>query len=126
MEGEVIITSKTMKVGIYLRLSREDENKDKNFESNSIDNQRQFIMDYIRKNGYYFVDEYSDDGVSGTTFERKNFERMIEDAKSGKINTIITKDLSRFGRNFIEIQNYVDNILPIYNIRFMLEILVIK
>ena len=91
-----MVGSETYKVGIYLRLSREDE---KQGESGSIGNQRDIILKYIRDNNLLFIDEYVDDGVSGTTFEREGFERMIGDIESKRINMVITKDLSRFGRN---------------------------
>ena len=91
-----MITEATYKVGIYLRLSREDERLG---ESGSISTQRDLLLNYIRDNDLLFVDEYVDDGVSGTTFDRAGFNRMIEDCKSKKINMIITKDTSRLGRD---------------------------
>ena len=74
------------RVGIYLRLSREDE---KQGESGSISTQRELLLDYIKNNNLLFVCEYVDDGVSGTTFDRKGFNRMIRDCESKKINMII-------------------------------------
>ena len=71
-----MIGSETYKVGIYLRLSREDEQKG---ESGSISNQRDIIHKYIRENNLLYIDEYVDDGVSGTTFEREGFNKLIED-----------------------------------------------
>ena len=81
------------KVGIYIRLSREDEEKEKYQESESIGNQRNLLMQYIKENKLTFVAEYIDDGVSGTSFDRPGFNKMIEDCEKGKINMIITKDL---------------------------------
>ena len=80
------------KVGIYIRLSREDGD---NRESESIANQRKIITEYIEKNGFILIDEYVDDGYTGTNFDRPDFKRMIADIKMKKIDTIITKDLSR-------------------------------
>lgn len=104
------------KVGIYLRLSREDERLG---ESASIGNQREQLLNYIRDNNLLFVDEYVDDGVSGTTFDRTGFNRMIDDCKSKKINMIITKDTSRLGRDHIEFGYYVERFFPENNIRYV-------
>ena len=87
-----LITTGKYKVGIYLRLSREDERLG---ESGSISTQRDLLLNYVKDNDLLFVDEYVDDGVSGTTFDRAGFNRMIKDCESGKINMIITKDTSR-------------------------------
>ena len=65
------------------------------------------------------VDEYADDGYSGTDFSRPNVQRLLDDAQGGKINVIVCKDLSRFGRNYIEVGRYIDYIFPMYNIRFI-------
>ena len=104
------------KVGMYLRLSSEDK---RTGESLSIDNQRKILTDYITEQGWTLFDEYVDDGVSGVTFERPGIQRMLDDAKTGKINLILCKDLSRFGRNYIEVGRYVDYLFPLYNIRFI-------
>ena len=101
---------------MYLRLSRDDGDK---LESESISNQRDFINDYIKKNDYILIQEYIDDGISGTTFERPGFKKMINDALSGKINTIITKDLSRLGRNNSKTSGYVEEFFPENNIRYI-------
>lgn len=104
------------KVGIYLRLSREDERLG---ESGSISTQRDLLLNYIRENNLIFVDEYVDDGVSGTTFDRAGFNRMIKDCKSKKINMIITKDTSRLGRDHIEFGKYVERFFPEHGIRYV-------
>ena len=104
------------KVGMYLRLSSEDE---RTGESLSIDNQRKILTDYITEQGWTLFDEYEDDGVSGVTFEIPGIQCMLDDAKAGKINLILCKDLSRFGRNYIEVGRYVDYLFPLYNIRFI-------
>ena len=95
------------KVAGYVRLSKEDKFKD---ESNSITNQKAIINSYIKNNnGFEFIDFYIDDGYSGTTFDRPSFKEMIKDITEEKVNTIIVKDLSRFGRNHIEADNYIEN-----------------
>ena len=108
-----------MKIGIYLRLSREDENFEN--ESNSITNQREYIYNFIKSNNikYDKIFEYKDDGVSGTTFKRQGLTNLLEDTNNGKINCIIVKDLSRFGRNYIETTEYIENIFPLLNVRFI-------
>ena len=93
---------KTYIAGLYFRLSQEDE---RHGESASIDNQRAILRKYVTDNGFQIYDEYIDDGVSGTTFDRPGVQRLLDDAKNGIINTIIVKDLSRFGRNYIEVVN---------------------
>lgn len=100
-----MVGSETYKVGIYLRLSRED---DKQGESGSIGNQRDIIHKYIKDNNLIYIDEYVDDGVSGTTFERDGFNLMIEDIENKRINMVVTKDLSRFGRNEGQQLRYLD------------------
>lgn len=107
------------KVGIYIRLSREDEEKEKYQESESIGNQRTLLMQYIRQNKLNFISEYVDDGVSGTSFDRPAFNRMIADIESGKINMVITKDLSRLGRNYVQSGLYIENYFPEHEVRFV-------
>ena len=109
-------TNETYKVGIYLRLSK-DEAKDR--ESASISNQREYIWDYIRENQLTYVDEYVDDGFSGGNFDRDGFNRMIQDIESKKINMIITKDLSRLGRDHIETGYYAERYFPEKRIRYV-------
>ena len=104
------------KVGLYMRLSRDDE---KVGESQSIENQREILQRFIQGQGIYHVREYVDDGYSGTTFNRPEVQRLLEDAKHGKIDTIIVKDLSRFGRNYIEVGMYLDYVFPAHKVRFI-------
>lgn len=99
-----------------MRLSKDDERQG---ESLSIENQRNILTKYAQERGWTVIDEYVDDGYSGTNFDRPQVQRLLEDAKTGKIDTIIVKDLSRFGRNYIFVGQYVDYIFPIYNIRFI-------
>lgn len=104
-------------VGIYVRLSKDDE---RSGESLSIENQKEILNDYISKqDNWNLYDIYIDDGFSGTSFNRPEIQRLLDDAKTGKINLIICKDLSRFGRNYIEVGQYIDYIFPSYNIRFI-------
>lgn len=102
--------------GIYVRLSQEDERAG---ESLSIENQKMILTKYVADQGWTLVDIYVDDGYSGTDFNRPAVTQLLEDAKNGKINLIICKDLSSFGRNYIEVGQYVDYIFPTYNIRFI-------
>ena len=102
--------------GIYVRLSQEDMRAG---ESLSIENQKLILTKYVKEQGWNLVDTYVDDGWSGTDFDRPAVQRLLSDAQSGKINLIICKDLSRFGRNYIEVGRYVDYIFQSYNIRFI-------
>lgn len=102
--------------GLYLRLSQEDERQG---ESISIDNQRTMLRKYAEEHGFEIHGEYIDDGISGTTFQRPEVQRLLDDAKTGVINTIIVKDLSRFGRNYIEVGQYIDYVFPAFGIRFI-------
>ena len=104
------------KVGMYLRLSKED---DKNTESNSIGSQREIITNYIKQNNLELVSEYIDDGITGTSFDRYGFNKMIKDIKLKKINMVIVKDLSRLGRDHIEFGTYVERFFPENNIRLV-------
>ena len=95
----------TYNVGIYCRLSNDDE---RDGESVSIENQKLLLQNYVRQRGWNEVDVYIDDGYSGTNFNRPGVRRLIEDAKAKRINVILVKDLSRFGRNYIEFGQYTD------------------
>ena len=104
-------------VGVYTRRSF-DDNEDR--ESNTIINQKEMINNYISKEqNMTLIDYYIDDGYSGTTFERPAFQEMMKDIVDGRINTIIVKDLSRLGRNYVEVGKYIEDIFPIYNIRII-------
>ncbi len=104
------------RTALYLRLSRDDE---KEGESLSIENQRTILQKYVQEKGGTVVDEYVDDGWSGTNFERPAVKRLLDDAKEGRIDTVIVKDLSRFGRNYIQVGQYIDYIFPACGIRFI-------
>ena len=104
------------KACMYLRLSREDGELS---ESNSISNQRQIIRSFAQANEIDVCYEYIDDGYSGANFNRPDFGRMIRDLENGLFNTIIVKDLSRFGRDYIESGKYLQKVFPEKNIRFI-------
>lgn len=89
-------------VGIYCRLSREDLKSGKKDESLSIANQRAMLENYAQKERWNIYNVYIDDGITGTTFDRSGFKEMISDIEDGKIDCVITKDLSRLGRNYLE------------------------
>ena len=108
--------NKTYNVGIYCRLSNDDE---RDGESVSIENQKLMLQRYVRERGWNEVSCYCDDGYSGTNFNRPGVQQLIEDAKAKKINCIIVKDLSRFGRDHIEFGQYTDNLFPMLGCRFI-------
>lgn len=102
---------------LYLRLSRDDGDKE---ESNSITGQRELLRDYISQRPE--LREYAvrvDDGFSGSTFERPSFQKMIEDVKAGRTDCIVVKDLSRFGRNYLDAGEYIEKIFPFLGVRFI-------
>lgn len=114
------IDTNNYRVGMYLRLSKADDKEEKADDpSQSIINQREFITKYIVENGWDLYDEYVDDGYSGTNFERPAFQRMMTDIKKRHINLVIVKDLSRLGRNAGWTTVYIDEIFPLYNVRFI-------
>lgn len=108
---------KAYSVGIYARLSKDDERAG---ESVSIENQKAILTKHVEEQpGWVLHEIYIDDGWSGTNFDRPSFQKMIADAKDGVINLIIVKDLSRFGRNYIEVGQYTDYIFPTIGCRFV-------
>ncbi len=113
---EMISKQQQNNVGLYLRLSQEDEREG---ESLSIENQKIILEKYVTERGWKLIDEYIDDGYSGTNFNRPGVQRLLEDAKNGKIDTIIVKDLSRFGRNYIQVGQFIDYLFPSNGIRFI-------
>ena len=110
------MTEKTYNVGIYCRLSNDDE---RDGESVSIENQKLLLQSYVRQMGWNEIDVYIDDGYTGTNFNRPGVQRLIEDAKAKRINLILVKDLSRFGRNYIEFGQYTDYLFPSLGCRFI-------
>ena len=118
------IIDQTFNVAIYLRLSKEDDDLScssgsKN-ESNSISNQRKLIYDFMKSHpGLELYDEYKDDGKSGSNFDRAEFQRMMKDIEEGKVNCVIVKDQSRFGRDYIDVGKYKEKIFPKLGVRFI-------
>ena len=102
---------------LYVRLSREDGDKE---ESDSVGNQRELLTNFVRlETDIEPYDIYTDDGYSGTNFERPAFQRMMEDVENHTVNCVIVKDLSRLGRNYIEVGQYIEKIFPFMNVRFI-------
>lgn len=101
---------------LYMRLSRDDENYG---DSVSIETQRTILQQYAKEQGLHVVGEYIDDGWSGTTFERPNFKRMMADVDAGRVNCIVTKDLSRFGRDHIMVGYYLEYEFPERQVRYI-------
>ena len=117
--NEVQTLSKTQcyQAALYARLSREDGDKS---ESDSIVNQRELIKEFLKaKPEIKLTSERVDDGYSGVTFDRPALNAMLEDVKAGKINCIVVKDLSRFGRNYIEVGRYIRTLFPLLEVRFI-------
>ena len=107
---------KTYNTALYMRLSRDDESYG---DSVSIETQRTILRKYAAENGLRVVDEYVDDGWSGTNFERPSFKRMMADVDTGKVNCIVTKDLSRFGREHVMMDYYLEFVFPEKQIRYI-------
>ena len=101
---------------MYIRLSREDG---ENGESESISNQRNILQRYVEDNSLYCVKEYVDDGISGTNFDRPGFCEMLQDIENKTINMVITKDLSRLGRDYVKTGYYIEDFFPKNNIRYV-------
>ena len=101
---------------LYMRLSRDDENYG---DSVSIETQRTILQQYAKEQGLHVVGEYVDDGWSGTNFERPDFQRMMDDVEAGKVNCIVTKDLSRFGREHVMMDYYLEFLFPEKRVRYI-------
>lgn len=116
-EGETMAKSNQGKItALYERLSRDDELQG---ESNSILNQKKYLEDYARKNGFNNIQHFTDDGYSGTNFNRPGFQSMIAEIEAGHIATVIVKDMSRFGRNYLEVGFYTEIQFPSKGVRFI-------
>ena len=110
-------TEKKEKItALYCRLSQDDGREG---ESNSISNQKEILLQYAKQHGFLHPEFFVDDGISGTTFIRPDFQRMQKMAENGEISTIIVKDLSRFGRNYLEVGEYLEIKYPTLGIRFI-------
>ena len=101
---------------LYERLSRDDELQG---ESNSIKNQKQLLESYAHKNGYSPIRHFTDDGVSGTTFEREGFQAMIAEVEAGNVGAVIVKDMSRFGRDYLKVGFYTEVMFKEKGVRFI-------
>lgn len=101
---------------LYCRLSSDDERQG---DSNSIINQKKILGNYAKDNGFKNTKFYVDDGVSGTTFDRPGFNEMMEDVEAGRVKTIIIKDMSRFGRDYLKVGFYTEVLFPEKGIRFI-------
>lgn len=109
--------NKRYNVGIYIRLSREDD--DKGNESESITNQKSLLLQYVKENNLRVFDIYIDDGYSGTNFDRPDFNRLLNDIELDKVNMVITKDMSRLGRDYIGTGNLIEKYFPDHNVRYL-------
>ena len=111
-----MIESILYKTAIYCRLSLDDGSLG---ESGSIQTQKMMLEKYCKDNNYTIKEIYIDDGVSGLTFERSGFQRMLKDIEAGKINMVITKDLSRLGRDYLQTGYYTEQYFPLHNVRYI-------
>lgn len=112
-----MIDNSNYNVGIYIRLSREDD--DKTLESESITNQRSLLLQYVKENKLRLYDIYIDDGYTGTNFDRPEFKRLINDIELKRVNMVITKDMSRLGRDYIGTGELVEKYFPEHNVRYI-------
>jgi len=101
---------------LYLRLSRDD---DLEGESNSISNQKTLLTRYAKEHGFRNVKVFIDDGISGVTFNRQGFKDMFKLIEVNQVGTLIVKDMSRIGRNYIEVGKLAESILPLHDIRLI-------
>lgn len=116
-EMEVKMIQSNQKItALYCRLSRDDETQG---DSNSIQNQKNILSNYANQNGFFNLKYYIDDGYSGVNFDRPGFQEMISEVENGKVETIITKDLSRLGRNYLEVGSYIEVRFKKFNVRYI-------
>ena len=109
-------TTQNLITALYPRLSHEDELQG---ESNSISNQKRILETYAKQNGFTNLCWYTDDGYSGANFQRPGFQAMLADIEAGKVGTVIVKDMSRLGRNYLQVGMYTEMIFPQKNVRFI-------
>ena len=117
--AENIATNTNWNIGVYLRLSREDEKEDYNKQSESIENQLKLLKNFVHTQGWKIKKKYKDDGYSGTNFDRPGFQEMISDIENKEINMVITKDLSRLGRDYIDTGYYIEKYFPAKGVRYI-------
>ena len=108
--------NKIYNTALYCRLSLDDGSVG---ESGSIQTQKIILEEYAKMHGFKIYDVYVDDGYSGLNFNRPGFQRMIQDIQAGKINLVITKDLSRLGRNYVQSGYYTETYFPEHNVRYI-------
>lgn len=114
------MNAESYNAGIYLRLSNDDRTQSSDSgESHSIENQKMLLTKYVKEHGWNLGFTYIDDGYSGTNFDRPGFQKMLTDIKEGLINLVIVKDLSRLGRDHIQVGQFTENILPAFGCRFI-------
>ena len=101
---------------LYIRLSKEDESEG---PSQSVQNQKSLLEEFVRQQRLSVYDTYVDDGFSGTSFDRPDFNRMIGDIEARKVNLVITKDLSRLGRDYIMTGHYMERYFPEHRVRYI-------
>ena len=110
------MTNSAKITALYERLSRDDEQQG---ESNSITNQKQYLEEYAKRQGFSNIRHFTDDGISGTTFEREGFQKLIAEVEAGNVATVIVKDMSRLGRNYLKVGFYTDIMFPEKGVRFI-------
>ena len=109
-------TTQNLITALYPRLSHEDELQG---ESNSISNQKRILETYAKQNGFTNLCWYTDDGYSGANFQRPGFQAMLADIEAGKVGTVIVKDMSRLGRNYLQVGMYTEMLFPQKGVRFI-------
>lgn len=115
-KGEKMLQSDNKITALYCRLSQEDERAG---ESESISNQKMILQKYADEHHFFNTRFFVDDGFSGVSFEREGFQSMIAEVEAGNVSTVIVKDLSRLGRNYIKVGFYTDMLFPKKNVRFI-------
>jgi len=113
---ENLIDVKQFNAALYMRLSKDDG---QSYDSSSIETQRLMLTKYVQDYGFKVYSEYVDDGYTGLNFDRPDFQRMLKDIEAGKVNLVITKDLSRFGRDYIKTGDFIENYFAERNVRYI-------
>ena len=115
---QTIPPKKVWKAGLYTRLSVIDTRK--SIDSETLETQLELLQNYAAEHDdIQVIDTYCDNGATGTNFDRQSFQSMMDDVRSGKIDCIIVKDFSRFGRDYVEIGNYLEQVFPSLGVRFI-------
>lgn len=115
--GKTVAKKEEIKItALYERLSRDDEQAG---ESNSIQNQKKYLEEYARQHGLRNIRHFYDDGYSGTNFNRPGFAALLEEVEAGRVETLVVKDLSRFGRNYLQVGYYTEILFPKKGVRFI-------